>query len=142
MKVYVNLRNLHSNNILTYAHEVCGRIENKAVSGPSFQSLLPLPEQCSWLALSHLLQLASLNRGWDFIKTDLQLNPGICEQGLRFHPALLKRRLDVTFLEVLELQLFSTATNTYRSGAVEKWASGEKLDFQHWICVLSWKTKA
>lgn len=37
----------------------------------------------------------------------------------------------MTFLEVLELQLFSTATNTHRSGAVEKWASGEKLDFQH-----------
>lgn len=43
----------------------------------------------------------------EIIKKGLQLNPGICEQGLRFHPALLKRRFDMTFLEVLELQLFS-----------------------------------
>lgn len=39
----------------------------------------------------------------------------------------------MTFLEVLELRLFSI-NNKYRSGAVEKWASGEKL--KAWLSAL------
>lgn len=104
MKVYVNFRNLHSNNyFLLYTHEIYAKTKN-------FRNIL--------LSLLHCQNNV----------LGLPVSPsatGTCEQRLRFHqnrsaaePWLLwtgaeisssssKKKFDMTFLEVLELQLFS-----------------------------------
>lgn len=118
MKIHVNFRNLHSNNyFLLYTHEVFGKTKN-------FRSTLPVT-----LATARTMFLVC------------PVSPyatGTCEQRLRFHPnrsaaepwllrtgaeissSSSKKKFDMTFLEVLELQLFSVCDKH-----IEIWCCGK-----------------